>query len=295
MRIFIIKVAVNLLPSYRQKMNSTKDAYQIADLLKLMERLRDRDNGCPWDIEQNFESIKPHTVEEAYEVADAIERGDMNDLKDELGDLLFQIVFHAQMANEMNLFSFDDIVDHVTKKMIFRHPHVFENDAPVTAEDVSNHIWDRQKDKEKAGKTALLATNGALSHAPEYVLNSLTMNLPSLLLANKIQKKVRKAGFAYSEMDEVFAKLDEEIAELREAIDKEDAHNIEEEYGDILFVAALIGQHIKIDAEQALRKANIKFIERFGRLEDDLSERGLSVQKADITQMLMAWRRIKNT
>ena len=137
-------------------MDTHKDKYDLDDLKTLMKRLRSRDNGCPWDIEQTFDTIKPHTIEEAYEVADAIERGNMDDLKDELGDLLFQVVFHAQMGDEGDLFSMDDIIDHVTKKMIFRHPHVFESDIAITADDVKDTIWEAQKNKEKPQSNSAL-------------------------------------------------------------------------------------------------------------------------------------------
>jgi ATP diphosphatase len=264
-------------------MDANKSKYDLEDLKNLMILLRNPEKGCPWDVEQNFQSIKPHTIEEAYEVADAIEREDMNDLKDELGDLLFQIVFHAQMADEKALFNIDDIIDHVTKKMIFRHPHVFGNDKTHTASDVKNIVWEAQKDKEKASE-----------HNENY-LDSLTMNLPALLLASKIQKKVCKVGFQYPNFESVLEKLDEEIAELKGAIEHQNQSDIEDEFGDILFVTALLGRHCGVDnPEETLRKANLKFIRRFHAVETYLKEeKKLSLRDATIEDMSAAWIAIK--
>lgn len=265
-------------------MDVSKSRYDIHDLLQLMQRLRDRENGCPWDIEQDFQTIKPHTIEEAYEVADAIERGDMDDLKDELGDLLFQVVFHTQMAAEQSAFVFEDVVDHVTRKMIYRHPHVFGDTKAHTADDVKNRIWEEQKAKEKQEKQ---------EETRKYYLDSVTLALPSLLLAQKIQKAARRAGFKYPNINAVLDKLDEELCELDEAVAKDDKAHMQEEYGDVLFVAALIGRHMDIDAEEALRKANLKFIGRFNALEDILAKKGLRLGQADIRQLETAWQEAK--
>jgi len=192
----------------------------IRTLSSRWPRLRSPDNGCPWDIEQTFETIKPHTIEEAYEVADAIERNNMNDLKDELGDLLFQVLFHTQMASEQSSFTIDDVIDHVTKKMIFRHPHVFTDNKAKDAKDVEENVWEQQKAKEKGDKT------------DGNTLDGVTRALPALLFTNKIQKKTRKMGFSYPSIDHVFEKLDEEVGELKQAMFENT--NIAEEYGDVL-------------------------------------------------------------
>ena len=267
-------------------MDLKKDYYNLQDLKDLMARLRDRDNGCPWDIEQGFETIKPHTIEEAYEVADAIERDDMNDLKDELGDLLFQVIFHAQMAAEQNLFTMDDVIDHITKKMIFRHPHVFGDETATDAETVKNEVWERQKAKEKE-KTA---------RGDSHLLDSVTNALPSLLHSHKIQKKVIKAGFEYHSIDEVFAKMDEEISELKESLQAQDSQGIDEELGDIMFVAALLCYYSKTekDPETLLRHANLKFIRRFNALENALKGRNISLDMATTDQMRQTWQVIKD-
>lgn len=266
-------------------MDTSKEHYDLNDLIALMQRLRSPNDGCPWDIEQDFNSIKPHTIEEAYEVADAIERDDMDDLKDELGDLLFQVVFHAQMADEKQLFSMNDIIDHVTKKMIFRHPHVFDDQSADTADDVKNNIWEQQKEKEKAHK-------GTRDDA--HYLDSVTMNLPSLLVTDKIQKRVRKIGFQYPTFEAALDKLDEEIKELKDAVKNDDIAHINEEYGDVLMVACLLGRHCDADnPEEVLRQTNLKFIKRFNAMEDELKSENIALKDATIEQMTKAWLKIK--
>lgn len=248
-----------------------------------MASLRHPDDGCPWDVEQTFETVKPHTVEEAYEVADAIERGDMNDLKDELGDLLFQVVFHAQMASEQNLFTLDEIIDHVTKKMIFRHPHVFGDKTAHSAKDVAENVWEQQKSKEKK------VTN-------DHYLDGLTMNLPSLLLTSKIQKKVQKIGFKYPSIEAVFDHLSDEVSELKEAVKSEKQADIDEEFGDVLFLTALLGRHCGAsNPEEALRGANLKFTKRFNAVEDYLKSKNLTLKDATVEQMSEAWTEIKKS
>lgn len=270
-------------------MDTNKPRYNAEDLKALMRRLRDKDNGCPWDIEQDFNTIKPHTIEEAYEVADAIERGNMDDLKDELGDLLFQVVFHAQMAEEESLFTFDDIIDHVTKKMIFRHPHVFGDlkNQGHSAEDIKTTVWEDQKDKEKAAKPKGDNDNHS-------IFDGVTMALPALSLAQKLQKRARKAGFKYPDLEAVLNKLNEELDELKDAVTQNDPSHIEEEYGDLLFIAALIGKHIDVNAEEALRKANLKFIARFKSVEKILqSEKNIPLGHASLDDYMQAWREAK--
>ncbi len=263
-------------------MDAHKDKYNLSDLTQLMARLRSPDNGCPWDIEQTFQTIKPHTIEEAFEVADAIERNDMNDLKDELGDLLFQVIFHAQMAAEQNAFTIDDIIDHVTKKMIFRHPHVFGDDVAKTADDVKNDIWEQQKAKEKD------------NNKQEHYLDDVTRALPSLLLANKIQERVRKIGFKYPTLHAVLDKLDEEIKELKSAVESGNQDDITEEFGDVLFVTALLGEHVNAPPEETLRAGCLKFIARFNKMEDLLKSNNNPLKDATIEDMTQAWLTIKD-
>ena len=261
-------------------MNKTNYSYE--DLKSLMVRLRDKQSGCPWDIKQNFSTIKLHTIEEAYEVADAIERNNMDDLKDELGDLLFQIIFHAQMAEEAGEFNMDDVVSHVTKKMIFRHPHVFENQGKTTtASQVENTIWEEQKAKEKS------------KDRQAHYLDDVTQNLPSLLLAAKIQKRVHKVGFQYPSFYAVLDKLSEEIEELKEAYEAGDEAHTDEELGDVLFVTALLSTETQINPEECLRKACKKFINRFNSVETLLAKDGLNLQSATVEDMTHAWNQIK--
>jgi ATP diphosphatase len=257
-------------------MDKNKDRYDLNDLKQLMARLRDPDNGCPWDLDQTFDTVKSYTVEEAYEVSDAIERGTKDDLKDELGDLLFQIMFHTQMASEDGDFTLDDVIDHVTKKMIFRHPHVFSDENGKDAQDVEERVWEAQKAKEKA-------KNGGST----YTLDDVTRALPALSLANKVQKRVCKIGFAYPSIDNVYEKLNEEIEELKQA---ESEEHIAEEFGDVLFVTALLGYHLKTNPENALREGVFKFIKRFNAVEDELS----SLENASLDDMQSAWQKIKN-
>jgi len=266
-------------------METNKPCYNIEDLKALMRRLRNKENGCPWDVEQNFDTIKPHTIEEAYEVADAIERSDMDSLKDELGDLLFQVIFHAQMANEENLFTFDDIVDHVTRKMIFRHPHVFGKlrNKNYTADDIRTTIWEEQKTKEKDSKNKEIIDNYS-------IFDGIAMALPSLLLSQKLQKKVCHVGFEYPDIDSVFEKFSEELHELNDAIRQGNKARVDEEYGDLLFVAALIGHHTNVNAEESLRKAILKFMARFKLVENILrQEKRIPLQTASLDDYMQAW------
>jgi ATP diphosphatase len=228
----------------------------IEKLLSVMAKLRDPHGGCPWDLEQNFTSIAPYTVEEAYEVADAVERNDMNDLKDELGDLLFQIVFHAQLASEQNLFTFDDIVTHVSHKMISRHPHVFGDNNDVKNTNDVNELWDKIKADEKPKSNRLL--------------DEVTRGLPALLRAQKLQKKAAKVGFDWPTAQEVFDKIEEEKIELNQAIEKESLSDIEEEIGDLLFCLVNLARKLDVDAEQALTKTNLKFYNRFNGIEQQI-------------------------
>ena len=247
--------------------------YTLDDLVDVMRALRNPDGGCPWDLEQDFSTIVPHTIEEAYEVADAIERGDMKDLREELGDLLFQSVYHAQMASENGDFDIRDVMHDLTAKMIFRHPHVFGDEDARDASDV-NVIWDQQKDQEKEQK-------GALS--------GVALALPSLLRAQKLQKRAARVGFEWPDLHRVLDKLEEEIAELRVAIDNDDLQNQEEELGDVLFVLVNFARMQGINAEESLRKCNSKFISRFNGLEDILKKKYKDISEASLEEMSEAW------
>jgi ATP diphosphatase len=258
-------------------MTPSKD---IARLIEIMAALRDPETGCPWDREQNFATIAPYTVEEAYEVADAIARNDIADLKDELGDLLLQVVYHARMAEEQGAFSFGNVVEAITSKMIRRHPHVFGSDAERAA-GVTPGFWDRAKQAEKNGNEK----GGVLDDVPAA--------LPALTRAIKLQNKAAKVGFDWPSLAPVFAKLNEELAELEAAIaetqDKTNRAAIGEEFGDLLFVVANIARHLKLDPEGALRAANEKFARRFRYIEQQLAARGSSPAQSDLAEMDALW------
>ena len=258
-------------------MTPSKD---ISRLIEIMAALRDPETGCPWDREQNFATIAPYTIEEAYEVADAIARNDIADLKDELGDLLLQVVYHARMAEEQGAFSFGNVVEAITAKMIRRHPHVFGSDAERAA-GVTPGFWDRAKQAEKNGNEK----GGVLDDVPAA--------LPALTRAIKLQNKAAKVGFDWPSLAPVFAKLNEELAELEAAIaetqDKTNRAAIEEEFGDLLFVVANIARHLKLDPEGALRAANEKFARRFRYIEQQLAARGSSPAQSDLAEMDALW------
>ena len=245
-----------------------------------MAALRSPDVGCPWDLEQNYKTIAPYTLEEAYEVADAIDRGDMVDLRAELGDLLFQSIYHAQMASEQGHFDIHDVINDITHKMISRHPHVFGDKSACTASDV-DEIWEAQKSKEQ---------DASRSSA----LDGVTKALPALLRAKKLQKKAAKVGFEWDSALDVLDKLEEEIQEMRESITNKDKVNQAEELGDIIFLLANYGRMLGINSEEALRQCNNKFERRFRGLERDLKDQGLSVVKATLGEMEAAWDRQKD-
>ncbi len=259
-------------------MTPSKD---ISRLIEIMAALRDPDGGCPWDLKQTFATIAPYTIEEAYEVADAIARGDLEDLKDELGDLLLQVVYHARMAEERDAFAFADVVEAITTKMIRRHPHVFGT-AEERAAGAASGFWDRAKAAEKAANTDA----GLLDDVP--------VALPALTRAIKLQNKAAKVGFDWPSLTPVLAKLKEELAELEHEIasaPKGDATSraIEEEFGDLLFVVANVARHLKIDPESALRAANEKFTRRFRHIEARLIERGRSPAQSNLAEMDALW------
>ncbi len=229
----------------------------IDELLSLMAALRTPGTGCPWDLEQDFRTIAPYTIEEAYEVADAIERGDMAELKDELGDLLFQTVFHARMAEEQGAFTFEDVAHAITEKMKSRHPHVFGG-ANARNADEQTRQWEAQKAQERAAK----GKGGLLDDVP--------VALPGLTRAVKLQKRAARIGFDWKNPRDVLEKISEETAELVEVIDSGDPDRIEDEFGDLLFVIANLSRHLNVDPEAALRRAIEKFSRRFRHIEKRL-------------------------
>ncbi|MGJ0505739.1 MAG: nucleoside triphosphate pyrophosphohydrolase [Methylocystis sp.] len=253
----------------------------IARLIEIMAALRTPQTGCPWDLEQDFRSIAPYTVEEAYEVADAIERGDLDDLRDELGDLLLQVVFHARMAQEQGVFAFPDVVAAICDKLIRRHPHVFAGGGDLTAEGVTAQ-WDEIKAAERAAKGG---------SAPESLLDGAPLALPALTRAVKLQQKASKVGFDWNNAAHVMDKIREETGEIAEelAAPEVNARAVEEEIGDLLFVVANLARHANVDPEQALRGANAKFERRFHHIERRLSEMGTTPEAASLDEMETLW------
>jgi MazG family protein len=256
--------------------------YALDDLLAVMARLRDKDTGCPWDVAQSFATIAPYTIEEAYEVADAIARDDLDALKDELGDLLVQVVYHAQMAAEDRRFDFGDVADAITRKMIRRHPHVF-GDADRNA-FLTDGTWQRIKAEEKAERGE--ARGGSR-------LDDVALALPALTRAVKLQKRAAEVGFDWPDLAPVLAKAEEEIAELKAAIADRDGGQsqarVAEEFGDLLFVMANIARHLKLDPEAALRSANDKFTRRFKSIEAALAKEGRKPEDASLEEMDALW------
>lgn len=248
----------------------------IETLLQIMAKLRSPDGGCPWDLEQNFRTIAPYTIEEAYEVADAIERGDLAALKEELGDLLFQAVFHARMAEERGAFDFGDVVAAIVDKMVRRHPHVFADATARTAGE-QTRAWEAQKAHERAAKGA-----GSL-------LDDVPVGLPGMSRAVKLQKRAARVGFDWTNVEDVLAKLEEEVGELAHAVGTKDADAIEDEFGDLLFVIANVARHLSVDPEAAVRRTNEKFIRRFHHIERRLRETGRDIAAASLEEMEALW------
>ena len=246
----------------------------IDKLLELMKALRDPDGGCPWDVEQDFQSIAKYTIEEAYEVADAIERGDMDDLKDELGDLLLQVVFHAQMAKDEGLFDFADVAEHVADKMIERHPHVFGDVKNITKGKDVIDVWEAQKEKQKPRESAM---------------DGVTMGLPALMRAQKLQKRAARVGFEWDDVFGAIEKFKEEMDEFEEALQETDADHLREEFGDVMFTLVNIGRMLKIDVEEATREANAKFEHRFRGMEQQVKQTYPDFKSASLEEMEEAW------
>ena len=252
-------------------------------LREIMRRLRAPD-GCPWDRDQDFASIAKYTVEEAYEVADAIERGDMADLKDELGDLLLQVVYHAQMAQEAGLFDFDDVARAVSDKMLRRHPHVFGDDDGVVRE-LRPGDWERMKAAERAAKGKVQAEASAL--------DGVATGLPGLTRAVKLQARAARVGFDWPDAGDVIAKVVEEAGELAEARDSLTADEVEAEFGDLAFVLANLARHLKVEPEHAIRRTNAKFERRFREVERRLAARGRRPEQSDLAEMDAIWDEIR--
>lgn len=259
--------------------------YALGDLLAVMARLRDRDSGCPWDVQQSYASIALYTIEEAYEVADAIARDDLAALKDELGDLLLQVVYHAQMASEDGRFDFGDVADAITRKMIRRHPHVFGGAS--RDEFLAGDMWQRIKAEEKAERG---------EPSPVSRLDGVPLALPALTRAVKLQRRAAEVGFDWPSLAPVLAKAEEEIAELKLAIEESGSGGavlpvarVAEEFGDLLFVMANIARHLRVDPEAALRDANAKFVRRFNSIEEALAKDGRRPEDATLEEMDQLW------
>lgn len=253
----------------------------IERLLEIMRRLRNPETGCPWDIEQDFDSIAPYTIEEAYEVADAIARRDYAELEGELGDLLLQTVYHTEMGEEAGHFSFQSVVRNISNKMVARHPHVFGEESRDKSADQQTADWEKIKAAERAGK----AQGGTL--------DGVAIGLPALLRALKLQKRAARVGFDWPSTAEVIEKITEEAAELAEAHEKMSQAEVEEEFGDLLFVMANLGRHLGLDPEAALRAANAKFTRRFEGIEARLAEVGKTPAQSDLAEMDALWDAVK--
>jgi ATP diphosphatase len=268
---------------------AVKSSRDIAGLIAIMAALRTPKTGCPWDLEQNFESIAPYTIEEAYEVADAIGRGDLDDLKDELGDLLLQVVFHARMAEEQGMFAFPDVVQAITEKLIRRHPHVFGDRHGLDTDQV-NVQWDEIKAEEKAarakaGRTPAPGRDGALS--------GVSPGLPALTRALKLQQKASKVGFDWNDPKAVIAKIREETDEIEAALAARDPEQMKGEVGDLLFVVVNLARHLEVDPETALRGCNLKVERRFAAIEDALAAEGKTPAEATLAEMDALWDQAK--
>ena len=247
-----------------------RDGHGLPRLRAIMARLRDPDRGCPWDVEQDFASIAPYTIEEAYEVADAIEREAWDELEGELGDLLLQVVYHAQMAEEAGLFGFDAVAERVAQKMWDRHPHVFGDESNAKSAEQQVADWEAAKARERSGRT----------------LGGVALGLPGLLRALKLQKRLARVGFDWPDADDVLAKL---VEEARELADARDADAVEEEMGDLLFTMANLARHLGVDPEAAIRRTNAKVERRFGAVEDALAARGKRPEDSDLAEMDAHW------
>jgi ATP diphosphatase len=276
----------------------SKKNYSVEDLLYLMSRLRDPETGCPWDIKQTFSSIVPHTIEEAYEVADAIEKQDYPHLKEELGDLLFQVIFYSQMGKEQQHFEFSDIVHTLVAKLVRRHPHVFptgelrsENNHITLSDDEIKGRWEQIKAQERAEKEAA----NLEKQTPEFVsiLSDIPNVLPALQRAEKLQKRASTVGFDWPEASQVLDKIEEEITELREAMAENNQANIQDELGDLMFAMTNLARHVNVKSEMAVRSTNEKFVNRFQYIERVLQGKGVTLEQASLEEMEAIWQQAK--
>ena len=266
----------------------------IGRLLQIMAALRTPVTGCPWDLEQDFASIAPFTLEEAYEVVDAIERGDLADLKDELGDLLLQVVFHARMAEEQGAFAFPDVVEAITRKLLRRHPHVFGDTRNLSPEEVKN-LWDEIKREEKAQRRAARDAMGLSAEAGDGgFLAGIPTALPALTRAQKLTAKAAKVGFDWPDAVQVIEKIHEELEEVKEASSSGERDRIEDEIGDLLFSVTNLARHYGIDPERALRRTNAKFERRFAAIEEALQQQERTLDEASLEEMEVLWVAAKN-
>jgi nucleoside triphosphate diphosphatase len=270
-------------------MPEMKPSSDITRLIEIMAALRTPNTGCPWDQEQDFASIAPYTLEEAYEVVDAIERGDLADLRDELGDLLLQVVFHARMAEEQGAFAFPDVVEAITRKLIRRHPHVFGNIKELSPEQVKA-LWDAIKSEEKAERRAEREKLGLPPDSHETgFLGGIPTALPALTRAQKLTAKAAKVGFDWPNASQVIDKIHEELEEVKEASSSGERDRIEDEIGDLLFSVTNLARHYGIDPESALRRTNTKFERRFGSIEQAIKRQGRDLNEASLEEMEKLW------
>ena len=253
---------------------------EINNLLQTFKRLRDPSQGCPWDKEQDFKSIASCSIEEAYEVADAIEREDFNDLKEELGDLFFQIIFHSGMAEEKKLFNFEEVVKELNDKLIRRHPHVFDKKQEMSASE-SLEIWEKEKKKEREKKNLIS------------LMDDIPKNLPSLTRAKKIQKRAKSVGFDWQNENDVIRKIDEEIDELKRAKASQKKEDIAQEIGDLFFTLVNLSRHYNLEPEDIIRKANLKFEKRFRKMEDEANKTKVNLEDLEINELETLWQKIK--
>lgn len=260
----------------------------IQQLIDIMQALREPETGCPWDLEQNFQSLIPYTLEEAYEVADAIERDNLADVKAELGDLLFQIVFYSQLGKEQAAFDFDDVAKSISEKLIRRHPHVFANDKVSSAEEQTK-AWDTIKKQEREAK----ADSDEMSLS---ILDDVSRTLPSLMRAEKLQKRAAAEGFDWTDVADVIDKVKEELIEVQQELeaDIQEKEKLENEIGDLFFSCINLSRHVGVDAEQCIRKANLKFEQRFRALEKIAISKGLQIHQMQADKLAKLWNEVKS-
>ncbi|RXH41255.1 nucleoside triphosphate pyrophosphohydrolase [Bradyrhizobium zhanjiangense] len=264
----------------------------ISRLIEIMAALRTPVTGCPWDLEQNFATIAPYTIEEAYEVVDAITRGDLDDLREELGDLLLQVVFHARMAEEQNAFAFGDVVEAITRKMIRRHPHVFADKDGNLAPHHVKEVWDRIKTEEKAERAARRPPEEPPAH--KSLLAGVKAGQPALTRAMELQRKASTVGFDWNDLRAVLHKIREEVDEIEAALDRNDKQEVAEETGDLMFALVNLARHVDADPEAALRATNAKFERRFAYIERALEAQGRTLEQASLAEMDALWNAAKN-